>query len=378
MHDVPFLDLGAQYDGIRREIDKAIASVLSDHAFIQGPHVARFEQAFADCIGANHCIGVSSGTSALTLALEAVGVKRGDEVITVSNTFFATTEAICALGATPVFIDIDAGSGGMDPDGIEPAITSRTTAIVPVHIYGAPCDMDPILAIARRQGLKVVEDAAQAHLALYKGRMAGTMGDAASFSFFPGKNLGAYGDAGAVTTADDAVAERVRLVRDHGRHSKYEHRVVGGNHRMDGLQGAVLTVKLRHLPAWTAARRAAAARYVNLFAGSAIRPLRPVEGAESAWHLFAVVLPEWVSRERVQEHLERRGIASGVHYPVPSHLQPAISGLPGCGPGTLPVSERLARSVLSIPIFPELSDRQLEAVAGALIEACDAIAPMEA
>lgn len=361
---IPFVDLKAQYAAIKPEIDAAMAAVIADCAFIQGPYVERFETAFAAACGAAHCVGVSNGTAALTLALEAVGVKAGDEVITVAHTFFATAEAICALGATPVFVDVDAATATLDPAAIEPAITERTSAIVPVHLYGGPCAMDPIMEIARRHGLKVVEDAAQAHLADYRGRRAGTLGDAASFSFYPGKNLGAYGDAGAVTTDDPAVAARVRSQRDHGRRSKYEHDVVGANHRMDGLQGAILDVKLGHLESWTAARRRAAAAYDARLRAAGLETVRPVDGGTSAHHLYVVTLPEGVDRGAVQAALAEQGIATGVHYPVPCHRQPALAAL---NAPPLPVTERLAARCLSLPMFPELTDAQVDRVCAALI-----------
>ncbi|MCF8506725.1 MAG: DegT/DnrJ/EryC1/StrS family aminotransferase [Caulobacter sp.] len=362
---VPFVDLKAQYATIRDEIRDAMTAVLEETAFIQGPHVEGFERTFAERLGVAHCVGCSSGTSALTLALEAVGVRPGDEVITVSHTFFATAEAILGLGAVPVFVDVRADTHLMDPEAVASAVTPRTRAIVPVHVYGGPCDMDAIGAIAARHGLKVVEDAAQAHLATCQGRMVGTLGDAACFSFYPGKNLGAYGDAGAVTTADPALAVRMRSMRDHGRAAKYEHDAVGHNHRMDGLQGAILAVKLRHLDGWTEARRRAAALYDRHLGDLGLSGIRPGPGCRPVHHLHVVELPEGIDRGALQAALQAQGIATGVHYPIPCHLQPAIDGRPG----SLPVTERLAGRILSLPIYPEITEAQIAHVCRALRDA---------
>lgn len=356
---VPFVDLRAQYADIKPEVDGAIAAVLEDCAFIQGPYVEAFEHAFAARLGARHAIGCSSGTSALTLALEAFGVRAGDEVITVAHTFFATVEAILGLGAQPVFVDVDPRTHSMDPAAVAKAVTPRTRAIVPVHIYGAPCAMDAILDLAQRHRLKVIEDAAQAHLATWRGKPAGTLGDAGCFSFFPGKNLGAYGDAGAVVTADDDAAARMRSMRNHGRVAKYEHDLVGYNHRMDGVQGAVLSVKLRHLDRWTAARRRLAALYDALLADAPVRPVAPPPETEPAYHLYVVELD---GRDQVRRALKADGIETGVHYPLPCHLQPALGGRPGA----LPVTEALAGRVLSLPMYPELPPEAVERVAAAL------------
>jgi dTDP-4-amino-4,6-dideoxygalactose transaminase len=362
MIEVPFGDLAAQYAAIKDEIDAAIARVIADCAFIQGPHVESFERAFAARIGAAHCVGCSSGTSALVLALEALGVRPGDEVITVAQTFFATAEGILKLGAVPVFVDIDPATHTMDAAAAERAVTPRTRAIVPVHIYGGSCDMDGIGAVARRHGLKVVEDAAQAHLAGYRGRTVGTLGDAACFSFYPGKNLGAYGDAGAVVTADATVAARMRSMRDHGRSGKYEHDAIGDNHRMDGLQGAILEAKLGHLDDWTALRRRAAGWYGARLAKLGVTSVKAVDGGEPVFHLYVVELPAGADRDAVQAAMKARGVSTGVHYPIPCHLQPALAD----GTVSLPVTERLAGRILSLPIFPEITEAQVAA-------ACDAL-----
>ena len=355
---IPLVDLKAQFANHRAEIMAAIEAVIADCAFVQGPHVAAFEQAFAARMGVRHAIGCSSGTSALTLPLEALGIGPGDEVITVAHTFFATVEAVCQLGARPVFVDVDPLTCTMDPAAAAAALSPRTKALLPVHLYGTPCHMDELGALARAHGLALVEDAAQAHLATYKGKTVGAIGDATTFSFYPGKNLGAYGDAGLVSTDDDRLAARMRKMRDHGRSSKYEHDAIGYNHRMDGIQGAVLAAKLVHLDAWTAARRAHGAAYDARLAAAGFQVARTPAGAVSSYHLYVAQVS---NRDRTQAALAAAGIASGVHYPVPLHLQPALAGLGG-RPGMLPVTERLAGRVLSLPIYPELSDAQRERI----------------
>jgi dTDP-4-amino-4,6-dideoxygalactose transaminase len=355
---VPLVDLAAQYAAIRPEIDQAIQAVLDATDFIMGPAVKRFEAAFATYCGAAHCVGVASGTAALELVLRAVGVGPGDEVITVAHTFIATAEAITAVGARPVFVDIDPCTCNMDPARVAAAITSATRAIMPVHIYGQPADMDAIRAVASVHGLTVIEDAAQAHGATWNGVAAGALGAAACFSFYPGKNLGAYGDAGAVVTNDAAIAEQVRLLRNHGRRAKYLHEIKGYGERLDTLQAAVLTAKLPYLPAWTAARRRLAARYDELLADLPVE--RPVvsPAADPVWHLYVLRCGQ---RDALLEHLNRAGIGAGVHYPVPLHLQPAYADL-GYQPGDLPVTEFVAATCLSLPIYPEMTDAQQERV----------------
>ncbi|MHC5053297.1 MAG: DegT/DnrJ/EryC1/StrS family aminotransferase [Planctomycetota bacterium] len=363
---VPFLDLKAQYESIREEIDEAVRSVIERTAFAGGPFVAEFERDFAAAVGAAHAVGVSSGTSALWLALVGLGVGAGDEVITVPSTFIATAEAVSFAGATPVFVDIDETTYTMDPALVERAITPRTKAVIPVHLFGQTADMDPIMEVARAHGLAVIEDAAQAHGAAYRGLPAGSMGDAAAFSFYPGKNLGAYGEAGAVVTNDAGLAERVRMLRDHGQERKYSHRMVGWNARMDGIQGAVLGVKLRHLDDWNEARRANARRYAEALSGAGGVAL-PAEapGRRHVYHVFAARVP---GRDAMLEWLKARDIHCGIHYPVPVHLQEAYRGL-GLARGAFPVAERCAEEFLSLPMYAELSAEQIGFVAEELTRA---------
>lgn len=360
---VPFIDLHAQYLSIREEIDSAVSQVISASAFIGGHFLNAFEEDFRHYCGTTEAVGVSNGTDAVRLALLACGVGPGDEVITVPNTFIATTEAVTMIGAKIKFVDVESTTLNMDPRLLESAVTDRTKAILPVHLYGRPADMDRILAVARKNGLKVVSDAAQAHGAMYRNRGIGTMGDAATFSFYPGKNLGAYGDAGAVVTNDPEIARRVRLLRDHGRTKKYEHELEGFNCRMDGLQGAVLSVKLRHLERWTDLRRKHAARYSSLLEGiSSVRTPVEARDCKAVYHIFAI---ETDRRDEIQHYLRSQRIETGIHYPIPLHLQPAYSYL-RLGRGSFPVAERLAERVLSLPIFPEMSDTQIERVSGAI------------
>lgn len=358
---IPLVDLQAQYATIKAEVGEAIDRILSSCKFILGEEVKLFEQEFAAACGAKHGIGVASGTSAIHLALTAVGVKPGDEVITTPFTFIATAEAISHCGAKPVFVDVDPKTYNIDPAKIERAITKKTRAILPVHLYGQPVDVDAILEVARKHGLKVVEDAAQAHDALYKGRRVGSLADAACFSFYPGKNLGAYGDAGGVVTNDAAVADTVRLLRDHGRRDKYEHLVVGYGERIDALHAAVLRVKLKKLAGWTKARRQAAARYDSLLAGIPGLQLPYVlPGVDPCYHLYVVRTDR---REELQKALSEAGIESGRHYPIPLHLQPAYKDL-GYKPGDFPSAELAARTVVSLPLYPELPAEAQERAAG--------------
>lgn len=366
---IPLVDLKAQYRSLKPELDAAMASVVDRTAFILGPDVEAFEKAFGAFCGGVHAIGVGNGTDATAMALQAAGVGEGDEVITVGHTFIATAEGIGELGAKPVFIDVKDDTLLMDPALIEAAITPRTKAILPVHLYGQTADMDPILALAAKHGLKVVEDACQAHGAEYKGRRAGSMGDAATFSFYPGKNLGAYGDAGAITTRHADLATWLKALRNHGRATKYTHDFEGRNSRMDGLQGAVLNVKLPHLGDWNARRRAVAARYDAALAGlPGLRRVATAEGCTSACHLYVVRVPD---RDRVLAALQAQGIEAGVHYPVPLHLQKAYAHL-GLKEGALPVTERAAREILSLPIFPELTEADQALVVAALKQALGA------
>jgi dTDP-4-amino-4,6-dideoxygalactose transaminase len=362
---IPYADLRRQYRAIKPEIDEAVLRVLDSTQFILGEEVAAFEREFAAYCGTADAIGVNSGTSALHLALLAADIGPGDEVITVPFTFVATAAAIVYTGATPVFVDIDPETFTMAPAAIEQVITPRTKAILPVHLYGHAADMDPILDIARRRGLVVIEDAAQAHGAAYKGRPCGSMGAMAAFSFYPGKNLGAYGEGGAVVTSDPALAKKIRVMRSWGEERRYEHSVKGFNYRMDGIQGAILRVKLRHLEAWTGARRARAAEYACAFAGSGIAT--PVERPDCrhVYHVYAVRLSQ---RDSARAALQAAGIQTGVHYPIPIHLQPAHADL-GYGRGDFPVSEQAASQVLSLPMFPEMTVEQVEQVAAAVLAA---------
>jgi len=357
---VPFLDLKAQYRSIKAEIDSAMQAVVDQTAFAGGSFVARFEEAFAAFCGCKYGIGTGSGTDALWMALIASGVGPGDEVITVPDTFIATAEAISFCGAQPVFVDVVESTCNMDPEKLEGAITERTRAIIPVHLFGQPADMDPILEIARRHGIPVIEDACQAHGALYKGRKAGSIGDAGCFSFYPGKNLGAYGEAGAVVTNSEVLAERMRMFRDHGQARKYEHEMVGWNARMDGLQGAVLSVKLSHLEDWNNARRQNAHLYGELLQG-AKGVVLPTE-ADYARHVYHIYAIRTDRREQLMAYLAERGIACGIHYPVPLHLQKAYQGL-GLTEGSFPVAERCAAEFVSLPMFPELTAEQISFVA---------------
>jgi len=366
---IPLVDLKAQYASIRPEIDAAIQNVIDNTSFIMGPAVRTFEDAFAAYCGAAHCIGVSNGTAALELALRAYGIGPGDEVITVAHTFIATAEAISALGATPVFVDIDPGTYTLNPDLLAAAITLNTRAVLPVHIYGQPADMTRINLIAQAHGLVVIEDAAQAHGATWQGRLAGTLADAACFSFYPGKNLGAYGDAGALTTNDASIAEQVRLWRNHGRRSKYLHDLKGFNERIDTLQAAILGAKLPHLAAWTAARRRLAARYSELLADCEVVLPQVAAEAEPAWHLYVIRTPQ---RDPLLDFLKQHGVEAGIHYPVPLHLQPAYTDL-NYQVGDLPVTETVADTCLSLPLYPEMSDAQQDRVVGLVRQFFDQI-----
>jgi dTDP-4-amino-4,6-dideoxygalactose transaminase len=357
---IPFIDLQAQYRSIKAEIDAAVVRVLEEGQFALGPAVSRFEQAFASYCGTREAIGVNSGTSALHLALLAAGVAPGDEVITVPFTFVATVAAIEYAGARPVFVDVEETYYTMDPARLEAAITPRTKAIVPVHLYGQPADMDPILEIAARRGLTVIEDACQAHGAEYRGRRCGSLGTLGCFSFYPTKNLGAYGEGGAVVTSSPELAARIRLLRNWGEDARYAHAARGFNYRMDAIQGAMLDVKLRRLDAWTEARRAHAVAYGRCLQDTAASVPRVREGVRHVYHVFAVRVGQ---RDAVRARLADAGVQTGVHYPIPLHLQPAYRDL-GYARGAFPVAERLAGEVLSLPMFPELTERQIEIVAG--------------
>lgn len=359
---IPFMDLRRHITALRSEIDTSIARVLDRGWFILGEEVALFEAEFAAYCGVRYAVGVASGTDALHLALRAVGVSAGDEVITVANAGVPGVAAIELAGGRPIFVDVDPASCNMHPGLIEEAITSRTRAIMPVHLYGRPADMDPILEIAGRHALAVIEDAAQAHGARYKGRRVGGIAHVGCFSFYPTKNLGAFGDGGAVVTNDPAVAERVRLLRQYGWKPRYYSQVRGVNSRLDELQAAVLQVKLRHLDAWNARRRQLAAEYGRNLDGSGV--IMPTE-APDVFHVYHLYVVRTSHRDALREHLYQLGIETAIHYPLPAHLQPAYRDLGGAN-GQLPVTERLAGEVLSLPLYPELTEDEVAAV-------CDAI-----
>ncbi|MCU0770534.1 MAG: DegT/DnrJ/EryC1/StrS family aminotransferase [Verrucomicrobia bacterium] len=355
---VPYLDLKAQLQPLRAELEAAFARTLDHCSFCLGPDVAQFEKDFAAFIGTQHCVGVNSGTSALHIALLLLNVGPGDEVITTPFTFVATSWAISYVGARPVYVDIDDNTFNLDPHLLEQAITPRTKALLPVHLYGHPCDLDPILAVARKHNLPLVEDTAQAHAAKYKGRTVGTFGQISCFSFYPGKNLGACGEGGALLTNDAALAQRARALREHGSTVRYYHDEVGYNYRMEGIQGAALGVKLKHLARWTEGRQSVARRYHELLADT---PLQlPVESArvESAYHLYVVRHPK---RDDLMKYLQAHQVGCALHYPLPLHLQKCYASL-GYQPGDFPVAERAARECLSLPIYPELTQAQIERV----------------
>ena len=361
---IPFVDLGAQHRQLETELQAAVQRVFQRSSFILGPEVERFEAEFASYLNATSCVAVSSGTAALHLVLHALGIGPGDEVITVPNTFIATAEAISAVGARPVFVDVDPIAYTMDPTLVERAITARTRAILPVHLYGQPADLDPLMAIARRHNLTIIEDACQAHGAEYKGRKAGTLGTAGCFSFYPSKNLGGCGEGGAVVTSDAELAERIRLLRNHGSISKYEHRFPGYNFRMEGLQGAFLAVKLKYLDKWNERRRMLAKHYDQLLAGSAVVTPTEMPYAKHVYHLYVI---QAENREALRQHLAEQGIETGLHYPIPLHLQEAYRSL-GYRRGDFPVAERLAERALSLPMYPDLTFEAVEHVASPILE----------
>lgn len=358
---VPFVDLAAQYVQIQPEVDRAIHDVLESQQFILGPDVVRLEEEFAAYCENEFAVGVDSGVNAIELALRALEIGPGDEVITAANTFIATALAISAVGAEVVLVDIDPQTYNMDPQKVEAAITSRTRAIVPVHLYGQPVDMEPIWRIAGAHNLYVVEDAAQAHGARYHNRRTGSLSDIAAFSFYPGKNLGAYGDGGIVVTRDSTLAERVRMLRNYGQREKYHHWVRGFNSRLDTMQAAILRVKLRYLDEWNQSRRDHADHYTRLLSSYVDTPEVPA-GVEPVWHLYVIRTPH---RDALRDHLERHNIQSGLHYPIPIHLQPAYEHLP-YHEGDFPVTEAYAQQILSLPMYPELKPEMIEHVAEAI------------
>ncbi len=353
---VPYLDLPAQIASLRREIDEALAQAIDHCSFCLGPDVVHFERQFAEFCGVRHAVAVNSGTSALHLALLLLGVGPGDEVITTPYTFIATSWAISYVGARPVYVDIDDATFNIDVDQVEKAITSKTKAILPVHLYGLPCDLHSLLKIASKHALPIVEDAAQAHGATYQGRVVGSFGKVNCFSFYPAKNLGALGEGGALVTDEDTLATRARSLREHGATQRYHHDEIGYNYRMEGIQGAVLGIKLKYLADWTDARRRVAKRYSQFLANTPLRlPLEP-PGSRSAWHLYTVRHPR---RDPLKRFLEKQEIGSGLHYPLPLHLQKCYASL-GYHTGDFPVAERAANECLSLPIYPELSDEQID------------------
>ncbi|MCZ8513171.1 DegT/DnrJ/EryC1/StrS family aminotransferase [Paenibacillus filicis] len=358
--NIPFLELKPTYDELKSEIDAAVMAVLDRGWYLLGEEITAFEEEFARFIGVKHCIGVGNGLDALTIALRAAGIGEGDEVLVPSNTFIASWLAISYAGARPVPVEPDPATYNMDPNGIEGKIGSKTKAILPVHLYGQPSDMDPIMDIAERHGLVVIEDAAQAHGSYYKGKRTGTFGAATGWSFYPGKNLGAFGDGGAVTTNDDKLAEQIRALRNYGSRVKYVHELQGVNSRLDEIQAAVLRVKLRYLEDWNARRKAIASAYlIGLEAGDLIVPHVP-EWADPVWHLFVIRHPE---RDRLQQFLDGHGVKTTIHYPIPPHLQGAYKDM-GMGEGSLPLTERLHQEVLSLPIGPHFSQEEVRYIIG--------------
>jgi dTDP-4-amino-4,6-dideoxygalactose transaminase len=363
---IPFVDLKAQYRGIKDEIDAAVHQVLDSTQFVLGSEVAAFEKEFAAYCGSENGIAVNSGTSALHLALLTAGAGPGDEVITVPFTFVATVAAIVYTGAKPVFVDIDPRTYTMAVDGLEQAITPRTKAIIPVHLYGQIADMDPILEIARRHNLTVIEDACQAHGAEYQGRRAGGMGDLGCFSFYPGKNLGAYGEGGMVVTNSPDYTRTIKMLRDWGQERKYQHVLKGFNYRLEGIQGAILRVKLRHLEAWTEARRQNAGLYDKLLGSNGVQTPEALPDRRHVYHVYAVRTSR---RQALQDFLQEQGISTGIHYPIPVHLLPAYADL-GYAAGSFPVSEEVAQEVLSLPMYPEMEAAAVSAVAEKIHEFC--------
>lgn len=363
---IPFVDLKAQYSAIVDEVNAAISTVLERTDFILGESVSMFEEEFAAYCEASYAVGLDSGTSALELALRAFDIGSGDEVITAANTFIATALAISYTGARVVLVDVDPSTYTIDPAEVEKAITPRTKAIIPVHLYGQPADMEPIMQIADRHGLVVIEDACQAHGAKYKGKRVGSIGHAAAFSFYPAKNLGAYGDGGMLVTSDKRVDESLRILRNYGQREKYHHGLRGYNRRLDTLQAAVLRTKLKYLDDWNAARRRHVAQYNLLLGENPSKVVTPVqrEYAEPVCHLYVIQVND---RDGLQARLNDQGISSGIHYPVPIHLQPAYQGL-GYGRGDFPIAEKQAQRILSLPMYPELASDAIERVAAAIGE----------
>ncbi len=361
---VPFVDLKAQYTQIKKDIDNAIRSVVEDAAFVGGKYVESFEKDFAAYCGCKYGVGVSSGTSALQLALQAMGVGEGDEVIAPANTFIATCEAITHAGATPRLVDVDERTYTIDVNQLEDVINKKTKVIIPVHLYGQPANMEEVTRIAERHGLMILEDAAQAQGAEFKGRKAGSIGHVGAFSFYPAKNLGAYGDAGMVVTDNEEIAAKVRLLSNHGRRSSYDHAIVGYNERLDGLQAAILSVKLGYLDKWNEMRRQAAQRYNRLLKGVDVMTPEEIDGVKHIYHLYVIRVR---NRDTVRQKLAEKGVATGIHYPIPIHLLDAYKHL-GYPRGSCPVTEKVADEILSLPMFPEITEDQQQYVVDCLKE----------
>lgn len=364
MNRVPYFDLKAQYAELRDEVREALDRVCQNTSFILGEEVEQFERSFAEFCGVKHCVALNSGTSALHLALISAGIGPGDEVITTSNTFIATVEAISYTGAKPVFVDIDPATANLDSKEIEKAITKQTRAIIPVHLYGRPANLDAITQIAERHRLLLIEDACQAHGAKYSGKRVGGFGRAAAFSFYPGKNLGAYGEGGALTTNDEDVAKLARSLRSHGESTRYFHKYIGYNYRMDGFQAAVLNVKMKRIDEWTSKRQARANLYRQLLSSANVQLPEDSPESECVYHLFVVYVED---RDQVRAELEKRGVQTAIHYPKPVHLQEAFSHL-GYGPRSLPHTERASERVISMPLFPEITEEQVRYAASSLAE----------
>jgi dTDP-4-amino-4,6-dideoxygalactose transaminase len=363
---IPFVDLKSQYESIKEEMDKAIATVISQTAFIGGPHLKNFEEAFAKFCGVKHCIGVGNGTDALYIALRAMSIGRGDEVITVANSFIATSEAITLTGARVVFVDINPKTYNIGINRIEAKITPKTKAIIPVHLYGQPADLDPIISLAQKYNLKILEDAAQAHGSVYKGRRIGSIGDMASFSFYPGKNLGAYGDGGVVVSNNDELALKARMIANHGRIGKYDHEMEGVNSRLDGLQAAILSVKLNHLAKWNEMRRNNAYLYNKYLAGTDLVTPVEIPDVTAVYHLYIVRVKK-ESRKNLQDHLQAKGISTGIHYPIALPNLMAYAYL-GHSEKDFPEATKASHEILSLPMFPELTEEQIKYVAEAIKE----------
>jgi dTDP-4-amino-4,6-dideoxygalactose transaminase len=359
--NIPLVDIKSQYESIKEEIDNVVSEVISQSAFIGGPYVKSFESAFAVYCGVKHCIGVGNGTDAIFIALKALGIGAGDEVITVANSFIATSEAITMTGARVVFVDIDPKTYNIDTNKIAEKITSRTKAIIPVHLYGQPADMDPILALAKKNNLKIVEDCAQAHGAVYKGRTIGSIGDMACFSFYPGKNLGAYGDAGAIVTNNAEPAQKARMLANHGRIGKYDHEIEGVNSRLDGLQAAILGVKLNHLEGWSESRRKNAYLYNKYLKGTDLVTPAEIDNVKAVYHLYVVRVKKEL-RQGLQEQLNSKGISTGIHYPIALPNLKAYSYLNHDG-NEFPEATKASEEILSLPIYPELTKEQIQYIA---------------